>query len=86
VSTLQAVACVAVAVAATVTVAVRDPVRQAVLSGFLGLALTVFFFSFGAADVALSQLVVSAIALPAMVLLALAKLARVRPRDGDGDQ
>jgi len=61
-----------------VTVAVRDPVRQAVVSGIFGLALALLFFVFGAPDVALSELAVATIAVPVMVLLTLAKLAEKR--------
>ena len=68
----------AVAVTGTVVVAVRDPLRQVVCAGFFGLALAVLFLAFGAPDVALSQIVVGSVAVPAMVLLALAKLAAQR--------
>jgi uncharacterized MnhB-related membrane protein len=52
----------------------RDPVRQAVVAGIFGLSLAILFFIFGAPDVALSQIVVATVAVPLMVLLALAKL------------
>jgi uncharacterized MnhB-related membrane protein len=74
VSVLQLVALVVVAVAGTVTVLVRDPLRQALAAGFFGLSLTILFLLFGAPDVALSQAVVATVAVPLMVLLALAKL------------
>jgi energy-converting hydrogenase B subunit D len=63
-----------VALAGTATVAMRDPVRQAVIAGIFGLSLSILFFIFGAPDVALSQIVVATVAVPLMVLLALAKL------------
>ena len=72
---LQVVALVVVAVAGTVTVVVRDPVRQAVVSGIFGLSLALLFFVFGAPDVALSELAIATIAVPVMVLLTLAKLS-----------
>jgi energy-converting hydrogenase B subunit D len=53
---------------------VRDPVRQAVVAGIFGLSLAILFFIFGAPDVALSQIVVAGVAVPVMVLLALAKI------------
>jgi uncharacterized MnhB-related membrane protein len=71
---LQVTALVVVALAGTATVTVRDPLRQAVVAGVFGLSLGILFFVFGAPDVALSELVVATIAVPVMVLLALAKL------------
>ena len=71
---LQTVCLLAVAVAGTATVLTRDPLRQAVVSGFFGLTLSVLFLAFGAPDVALSQIVVAGVAVPVMVLLALAKI------------
>jgi energy-converting hydrogenase B subunit D len=71
---LQAVCLLVVAVAGTATVLVRDPLRQALASAVFGLALAVMFMAFGAPDVALSQIVVAGIAVPVMVLLALAKI------------
>ncbi len=78
---LQIVALAAVAVAGTATVLVREPVRQAVVSGVLGLALAVLFFVYRAPDVALSQIVVASVAVPLMVLLALAKLRQEEDED-----
>ena len=78
---LQVVALAAVAASGTATVLVRDPRRQLVVAGVFGLALAILFFVLGAPDVALSQIVVSAIALPVMALLALARFARDEERD-----
>jgi energy-converting hydrogenase B subunit D len=52
----------------------RDPLRQAMVASIYGLILGVLFFLFQAPDVALSQTVVGAVALPMMILLALAKV------------
>ena len=71
---LQLAALLAVAVAGTAVVGTRDPLRQAMTSGVFGVALAVLFFVFGAPDVALSQIVVAGVAVPVMVLLALARL------------
>lgn len=79
---LQLVALAAVAATGTVTVLVRDPSRQVVVAGFFGLALAILFFVLGAPDVALSQIVVSAVAVPVMALLALARFRR----DEEGDE
>jgi uncharacterized MnhB-related membrane protein len=65
-----------VAVSGTATVLVREPSRQLVVAGVFGLALAVMFFAFGAPDVALSQIVVCAVAVPVMALLALARFNR----------
>ena len=77
---LQVVALAGVAAGGTATALVRDPVRQAVLSGGFGLQLAILFFVFEAPDVALSQIVVATVAVPLMVLLALAKLTRDEDR------
>jgi energy-converting hydrogenase B subunit D len=52
----------------------RDPLRQAMVASIYGLVLGILFFVFQAPDVALSQTVVGAVALPMMILLALAKV------------
>lgn len=52
----------------------REPVRQTIVFSFYGLLLALLFFVFQAPDVALSQIVVGAVALPLVVLLALAKV------------
>jgi uncharacterized MnhB-related membrane protein len=77
---LQIVALAGVAAGGTATVLVRDPVRQAVVSGGFGLQLAILFFVFEAPDVALSEIVVATVAVPLMVLLALARLARDEDR------
>jgi energy-converting hydrogenase B subunit D len=63
-----------VAACATCVVLARDPLRQAMLTSIYGLVLGILFFLFQAPDVALSQTVVGAVALPMMILLALAKV------------
>ena len=73
-SVMVAVALVWVAVAGTAVVATREPLRQAFSASFFGLALATLYLSLQSGDVALSQLVVGAIALPLIVLLALAKV------------
>lgn len=84
-SVLHVACLLAVAVAGTATVLTRDPLRQTVVSAVLGLALAVLFMAFGAPDVALSQIVVAGVALPVMVLLALAKIRTDdRGRDEEG--
>jgi uncharacterized MnhB-related membrane protein len=55
-------------------VAARDPVRQVLVVGLYGLTLVVLFVVLQAPDVALSELVVSTVALPFILLVALAKM------------
>ena len=71
---LEAVVLVLVAVTATCVVLSRDPLRQAMVASIYGLMLGILFFVFQAPDVGLSQTVVGAVALPLMILLALAKV------------
>jgi energy-converting hydrogenase B subunit D len=71
---LQVVALGLVAIVGTVVVLVRDPLRQALVVGIYGFVLTVLFFVFQAPDVALSEIVIATVALPLMILLALAKI------------
>jgi energy-converting hydrogenase B subunit D len=67
---------VALALAAGLGLAVvltRDPFRQAVVTGIYGMTLAVVFVAFQAPDVALSLVGVGAVALPLMIVLAIAK-------------
>ncbi len=74
-----------VALAGTATVLVRDPPRQAITAGVFGLALVLLFTILQAPDVSLSAIVVSSVALPAMLLLALAQVGVRRHGDEDDD-
>lgn len=65
-----------VALAGTGVALTRNPVCQVIGVSFFGLMLALMFLVLQAPDVALSQLVIGAVALPLMVLLALAKLRR----------
>jgi uncharacterized MnhB-related membrane protein len=81
---VQIVVIAAVAVAGTAVALVGDPLRQALLLGVYGLALTVMFFALQAPDVALSALTVSSVGLPVIVLAALRKIAEQdRSREED---
>jgi energy-converting hydrogenase B subunit D len=73
---LQLLLFVLLAFAGMQVVRTRDPVPQTISIGFYGLVLAMLFFLHQAPDVALSQIVVGTVALPLMVLLALAKMAR----------
>lgn len=74
-----------VAAAGTAVVLTRDPLNQAIVASFYGLILGIMFFVYQAPDVALSQIVVGAVALPLMILLALAKV-RALAGSGKGDR
>ncbi len=82
---LQVVALAGVALGGTAVVFARDPMRQAMVVGVYGFMLAVVFFIFQAPDVALSEIVVSTVAIPMMILLALAKI-REHERDAEGDE
>jgi uncharacterized MnhB-related membrane protein len=71
---LQVAALAAVAVGGTAVVLAPDPLRQVLVLGIYGMSLTVLFFVFQDPDVALSEVVVSTVGLPVMVLLALRKV------------
>ena len=73
---VQAVTLVVVALGGGAVVLCREPARQALVVSVFGLSLAVLFFTFQAPDVALSQIVVGAVALPAMILLAIGKVRR----------
>jgi energy-converting hydrogenase B subunit D len=76
VTAVQITALVAVALGGTAVVLARKPARQALVASVYGFALAILFLAFQAPDVALSQIVVGAVALPAMILYALRKIIR----------
>ncbi|MFI8068087.1 Na(+)/H(+) antiporter subunit B [Streptomyces sp. NPDC086033] len=76
------VALVLVAVTATAAVAVRDPVRQALVLAVLGVVLAVLFTVLQAPDVALSQLAVGSALTPLLLLLAVHKVKRRGRKEG----
>ncbi len=71
---LQLAALILVAATATAVVLTPDALRQALVLGIFGLTLTLLFFTFQAPDVALSEIVVSTVGLPLIILLALRKV------------
>jgi len=74
VTAFVALALVLVAVVGTLVVVIQDPLRQALTVSLFGILLGILFFAVQAPDVALSEIVVGAVALPLMILLALAKI------------
>ena len=77
---LQAMAIAIVALFAPLVVLTRDLVRLTLAASLYALSLVVLFLVFQAPDVALSALVASTVAFPFVVLSALAKLRRSRPK------
>jgi uncharacterized MnhB-related membrane protein len=71
---LQAVALTLVLAGGTSVALTREPLRQVLLLGLYGGALTILFFVLQAPDVALSEIVVGPIAMPLIVLAALRKI------------
>jgi energy-converting hydrogenase B subunit D len=76
VTAVQITALVAVALGGAAVVLAREPARQALVASVYGFALAILFLAFQAPDVALSQIVVGAVALPAMIVYALRKVIR----------
>lgn len=70
---LQATVLGLAALGATAVALCRNPTRQILLSGMYGLVLVVLFVVLQAPDVALSMLVVSTVAYPLIVLVAIAR-------------
>ena len=73
---LQVTVLVLVAAGATAVVLVRDLPRQVIVLSGYGLLLALLFLVFQAPDVTLSELAIGAVALPMILLLALAKISR----------
>jgi uncharacterized MnhB-related membrane protein len=87
VSVLQIFALAAIALGAPAVVITREPLRQAIVVGIYGLALALLFLIWNAPDVSLSQIVISAVGLPAMILLAVAKIREhEREREAEEDE
>jgi uncharacterized MnhB-related membrane protein len=63
-----------IAVTGAAVVCTRDVTNQVLALGFYGLLLALMFFVFQAPDVALSQITVGTVALPLMVMLAIARM------------
>jgi energy-converting hydrogenase B subunit D len=75
-NTLQITVLVLVAAGATVVVRTRSRIRQVLALSVYGMLLAILFFVFQAPDVTLSELTVGAVALPIILLLAIAKVRK----------
>jgi energy-converting hydrogenase B subunit D len=71
---LQVVVLVLVAAGATAVVRTKDRIRLVLVLSVYGMLLAILFFVFQAPDVTLSELTVGAVALPLILLLAIAKV------------
>jgi energy-converting hydrogenase B subunit D len=80
---LQGTLLVLVAIGGTAVVLTRDPLRQTLVVGVFGLLLALLFFALQAPDVALSEIVIGSVVLPAMILLTLSKLSQLQRRDDE---
>ncbi|HEX8976299.1 MAG TPA: DUF4040 domain-containing protein [Solirubrobacteraceae bacterium] len=84
-SALQTTALIAVVAAGTAVVLTPEALRQTMVLGIFGLTLTILFFTFQAPDVALSEIVVSGVGLPLIILAALRKI-RSQERDRQAEE
>jgi energy-converting hydrogenase B subunit D len=80
---IQLAALIVVAIAGTAVVVTPEALRQALVLAIYGLSLALLFFSFQAPDVALSEIVVSGIGLPVIILAA---LRRIRMQEAAKDE
>jgi energy-converting hydrogenase B subunit D len=76
VNALQVTVLAGVAAGATVVVRTRTRVRQVLALSVYGMLLAILFLVFQAPDVTLSELTVGAVALPVILLLAIAKVRK----------
>lgn len=65
-----------VAVSGTAVVLTRNPKRQVFVAAIYGLLQSILFYALHSPDVALSEIAVGAVALPALTLATLAKLEK----------
>jgi energy-converting hydrogenase B subunit D len=80
---LQIVGLVAVVLGGTAVVFTPEALRQTMVLGVYGVAHTFLFFVFQAPDVALSEIVVTGLGLPLIILAALRKIRQQDDRRGD---
>ena len=73
---LQSVAFALVVLGAPAIALTRDLSRLVVVNGFYGLILVLLFVIYGAPDVALSMLVVSTVAYPLVLLIAVSRIRK----------
>jgi energy-converting hydrogenase B subunit D len=79
-TTLQLIGLILVALGGAAVVFTGEALRQAMVLGIYGISLTFLFFTFQAPDVALSEIVVTGIGLPLIILAALRKIRQHEQR------
>lgn len=75
---LLVVAYTVVMVLGVCVVITREPLRQTLVNGFFGLALVLLFVVLQAPDVAISEVVVSTVAFPLVLLTTIYRVSSVR--------
>jgi uncharacterized MnhB-related membrane protein len=83
---LQIVGLVAVALGGAAVVFTGEALRQTMVLGIYGIALTFLFFTFQAPDVALSEIVVTSVGLPLIILAALRKIRQHEREREEGEE
>lgn len=83
---LQVIALLLVAAGGTAVVLTPEPLRQTMVLGMYGVALTLLFFVFQAPDVALSEIVVTSVGLPVIILAALRKIRHQEKKREEADE
>jgi energy-converting hydrogenase B subunit D len=84
---IQLAALIVVAIAGTVVVLTPEPLRQTLVLAIYGFSLSLLFFSFQAPDVALSEIVVSGIGLPVIILSAVRRIrVHERAEEEEGEE
>jgi uncharacterized MnhB-related membrane protein len=82
---LQIIGLIGVAVGGGAVVFTGEALRQTIVLGIFGIALTFVFFTFQAPDVALSEIVVTSIGLPLIILAALRKIRQQDHRSRESE-
>jgi uncharacterized MnhB-related membrane protein len=83
VTVLQIIGLILVALGGGAVVFTPEALRQTMVLGIYGISLTFLFFTFQAPDVALSELVVTSLALPLIILAALRKIRQHEKQQDD---
>lgn len=83
---LQIIALALVAIGGGAVVLTPEPLRQTMVLGVYGIALTLLFFTFQAPDVALSEIVVTGIGLPLIILAALRKIRQQHEQQSSDEE
>ncbi len=83
---IQLTALIVVAITGTAVVVTPEALRQTLVLAIYGFSLALLFFSFQAPDVALSEIVVSGIGLPVIILAALRRIRMQEDTEDEEDE